>query len=380
MGAGDSQPVNRGRSKTCDGGARPPSCHHLGLRPGRESYPNFWGLNALIHQREDRSHAHTQFQDKTMVAAAWGLGNVSSGREGCWGEKRSVLGVCRRPQVYKGWGCRGEGAVGAAMPGLGPGPGQTWLPPSLAGTNAPTPKGSPPGGGSSSSRSSNRVRGAGAGATMAGRTVGRTNGRSEALGSPCSHSPRDPRGHPLLRHAPAGSGNPAREEEEEGGRGGGGEAGARSAPAPGAPRPRENSGRPRVRPALRVLRPCAPRGPPRGRAPTLELLLCAPGADAAPPRASGSSGARRILSLLQQLPEGQVRGCDSAQDRPGRAAGAQQPMWVLFRESSPEASRDPSPEHTTSPRPRGGASITVVIQPPKPSGLGAGPGRARPRG
>lgn len=80
---------------------------------------------------------------------------------------------------------------------------------------------------------------------------GQTAGRPEAAGSPYSRSPSDPRGHTLLRSAPAGSGNPAQEEEE-------GEAGEGQ---PRVRRPLEHSGPPKL-PSVPGLRPGPSPQPP----------------------------------------------------------------------------------------------------------------------
>lgn len=256
-----------------------------------------------------------------------------------------------------------------AMPGLGSGPEQTWLAPSLAGTNSPTPKGSPPGGGSSSSRSSNRIRAVGASVAMAGQTDGWTNGRKhQGRGAAAAPGTRAAtRFFATPRRVP---GTPPRRKRRKEGEAGEGMRTPSQRPWPYTSRVRTRS---RDGPSCLLPSGYFPAPTPSGRrgsrrepAPTLERLLCAPETDTAPPRAWDSSRAQRILPL-QELPEDQVTCCDSAHSTPGHAVSAQQ-MLVPFRKSNPEASRDPSSEHTTSPLPWGEASIAVVTNPPVPAG------------
>lgn len=220
-----------------------------------------------------------------------GSGSVSSGREGRWGAGQVSPGTRLTASGHSGWGV-GGGTLGMVLPGLCAGAVWTWLPPSLAGTDSPTPKGSPPGGGGSSS-SSNSIRGAGASAAMAGRAAGRTDGQKHHGRRTASRSPGDPLGHPRLRPAPAGSGNPAPGEGGERGVGGPRRASARALGPPRSPPAPRDSGRPAQLP-----RPAAGTGSPREWAPTPQRP-CGAGPTAAR-RASGSPRALRILALLSE--------------------------------------------------------------------------------
>lgn len=189
-----------------------PGCHHPKTRPGRESHPS---LGTSEGGQIPHPTPHTQFQDRTMVAAAWGLGSASSGREGRWvggevspGGLLTASGLRGDDGVLWGWCCLDSTE-------------QTWLSPSLAGTNSPTPKGSPPRGGSSSS--SSRIRGAGDGAVMAGRTDGGTAGSSRVAVQPQPQRPARPHASSLR---PGGF-----REPRPGGRGGRGGGGAAPSPA-----------------------------------------------------------------------------------------------------------------------------------------------------
>lgn len=171
-----------------------------------------------------------------MVAAAWGLGSVSSGREGCWVgggvSPRDLLtasGLRGDEGVLWGWCCldsdRGRRRRGCPRPWPGRAP--------------PPTKAHHPEAAAAAAAAGSVARG-----MMRSWLGGQTEGRTEAAGSPCSRSPSDPRGHTLLRPAPAGSGNPAQEEED-------GEAGEGQ---PRVRRPLEHSGPPKL-PSVPRLRP-----------------------------------------------------------------------------------------------------------------------------
>lgn len=293
-----------------------------------------------------------------------GSGSVSSGREGRWGAGQVSPGTRLTASGHSGWGV-GGGTLGMVLQGLCAGAVWTWLPPSLAGTDSPTPKGSPPGGGGSSS-SSNSIRGAGASAAMAGRAAGRTDGQKHHGRRTASRSPGDPLGHPRLRPAPAGSGNPAPGEGGERGVGGPRRASARALGPPRSPPAPRDSGRPAQPPAR------SRNGVSAGMGPNTPAPVRR-GADGRSPRLGLPTCPADSRSPLRELPENQVRWRgDSAQCRCPHAVSAPR-MSVPVWKSNPGI-----PPLRTQHRPAhwDDDPVAVVIQPPRLSRLSLGPGQA----
>lgn len=73
---------------------RGPHCHHPRQKSSRECYPSLRGPNALEHQREDSPPPPPcpQYQDRAMVAAAWGPAASVQAGKGAGVQARSVLG------------------------------------------------------------------------------------------------------------------------------------------------------------------------------------------------------------------------------------------------------------------------------------------------